>query len=131
MLLSRGAAERERVEEPNIPAEVIRHEKRRRVTQDELEEKELAQQKEAVLLPHADILNKKPKDRTKWLFRAVELMQRRLVKADFIYDVITDKDFATGIRGKTAGSMLVQLEQSRSAATGWAQLVRTRMNNNE
>ena len=46
------------------------------------------------------------------------------MKPDFIFECLTDRDFASGIRGKVAGSMLVQLEQGSTLFTEkqWARL---------
>ena len=51
-------------ERANVPAETVRREeKRRKLTQEEVDEREIGQQRDAVLLPRADILAKKPKDK--------------------------------------------------------------------
>jgi hypothetical protein len=91
-----------------IPAEVISRQPKKDLRSDR--EKQSEQLAQLVQISRRDIFQKKVKDRQKWFYRAVEALQKRVVEANWLFDIITDKSFAAGIGAKGATEMIAALD---------------------
>jgi hypothetical protein len=93
-----------------LPTEVVSRQPKKDLRSEK--EKQTEQIAQLVQIPRRDIFQKKVKDRQKWFYRAVEALQKRVVDANWLFDIITDKGFAAGVGAKGATEMVAALDIS-------------------
>lgn len=84
-----------------VPGEIVSR-RAKKVTKEEVQQIK----EETITLDWDDIFPKKPKDRLRWLFKALEGIKNNKIKANPVFDIVTHRKFIDGLQGSVATDVL-------------------------